>query len=187
MTEEYYLGKMDKIYSTMEKYEKKKKIMGLDKQEIIRYNKLVAEYLQLKLLLSDYIFQTYILPLALYGQASVLYHEFSGRIKWKTELLVQNDKMKVILQEYAEIDDKEAFKSRLEDYYVMLIDNFKDYYDHMEDKTAFNEICLLLSDGLDGTFDVILDYVDYIFEVLCVVLECEGDSDETISEESRLN
>jgi len=186
MNEEYHLEKIDKVYNKIKLYSRKKRIMGLDQNEIEKYNYLVANYLQEKLLLSDYVFQKYVFPLILYKQASIMYYEFSNRLKWKTELLVKQEQMDVVLNEYKKIEDKELLKTKLEDYYLILKENLNEYYDSLTDKRLFSEICLLLSNGMDDNFEVLKEHIDYIFEVLCIVLEYkdEGEDNEKISSKS---
>jgi hypothetical protein len=179
MTQEQIITKMEEVAHRVEKYVKKHKVMGLDDREMDKYYELLAQYLKLKMLLEDAVFNKNILRYIMFGKANRLSTELSRQLRWNSELLVEIDKMKIVHDAYENVPNKKLIKRKIETYYGYLKDNLIKYYNDSKDKELFGEVSHLLTDGQSQDFQALLDHLDYKFEALYIALE--GDYDEEIN------
>lgn len=174
MTKEQIMSKMDKIYTKLELYVKKNEMMGLEKEEEKKYYMLFADYLKLKLRLGDKVFDQYVLPALIYGDAAKLKLDMLKQIKWTTELMIDEEQMEPVIKQYSKIKDKTDINNNIENYYVELMMNLETYLTNKDNEQLIKEISKLLTDGQDNDSDVLRDHMDYKFEVLYMIL-AEGE------------
>ena len=184
MTDEMMLDKIDKLHYRLQLYVKKMNTMGLEEIELNKYYSMLAEYIQLKLLLNDALFNNYVLPMILHDDALNYYKEIECKLKWKTELLIKQEQMDKVVEKFLSIENKEAVIKTLKKYHLILLRNLKECRNDIENHELFEEICLLLSDDQDSSFNVMIDQIDRKFEILYLVLNSEVEQNETIKKTS---
>lgn len=178
MTKEQIMLKMEKLYSRIELYVKKSKTMGLDKAEEDKYYSLFGEYIQLKLRLADIVFDQCILSALTYGDAAKLQSEMFKTIKWSTELMIEDEQMEPVIQEYTNLKNKKDINNKIEAYYVELMTNLEKYMDDRKNYDMIREVGKIISDEREeDPKESLRSHVDYKFEVLYMIL-AEGECDE---------
>jgi hypothetical protein len=180
MAREQLVKRMEQVYDKLEMYNKKKKAMGLDDKELERYCKLYIEYLELKLSLWDDIFMSYILPQILYGEAEKLYIEICKTLKWNGTLLVSQTEINIVIAEYNK-NNKILVNKKLDKLYKLLKSNLEYYYLTLDndEKDVLKDISSLISNGDSNNINVIIDFLDYKFEVIYILLGLKEDKNGT--------
>lgn len=168
------MSRMDKLYSRLELYVKKRETMGLEEDEENKYHTLFGEYLKLKLRLGDKVFDQYVLPSLIYGDAAKLNIDMLRDIKWNTELMIDDEQMEPVIKQYTLLEDKKAINDKIDDYYVELMTNLDTYLANKDNAPLIKEISKILTEGQEDDNDVLRDHMDYKFEVIYMIL-AEGE------------
>jgi regulator of sigma D len=173
MHRDQILKNMDKVYYKLEIYDRKKKQMGLDKNENERFCNLLVDYLELKMRLCDNIFNEYILNEIIDDKCDDILESLSENINWSGELLISQSEMDAVKNQYLYLTNNLLVIQNIVNLYEILNRNLLKFYNDTNDKSGFEEISELLSNDKSSNFSIITDFLKFKFTTLFLVLELD--------------
>lgn len=167
------VAKMEKLQGRLERLSKKMHTMGLDKVERDKYLELFTEYIKMKFMLNDDVFNTYIVPKIMYGEALEKFKYIQKKINWDFDYIFDEDKMNSIYNRYIEEPERELVKERLVELYHILLGNLIDFYKNLKEQDFYKDVSLLFSNEGTDDFEVIIDHYKCKFERIYMILKIE--------------
>lgn len=171
----------EKVYKKIDLLNKKRKLMGLDKNESEKLCKLSAQYIQLRVKLYDEMFEDMVFMYLIHDEAERLSKRIYNKCNWNIELLIYEEEINKVEESYNKCNNKKELIDDIYSLYIELIKNLDDYLIEI-DKECIDEIVYILGHEGEIAKETFKTYIDYRFEVLYMILDIWEEIDEKVKE-----